>query len=237
MNDSKYIGLDAHQATISVAVLDSSGKLVMEAVLGTKAETILQFIHGLRGTLRVTLEEGTCAAWLHDVLKPHVAQVLVCDPRKNTLIKSGNKSDRIDARKLADLLYLDKLHPVFHGETGNRALKELLQMLKQYLGDRTTGRLFQARDGNPARNQQLNAVLGWATAQLSIERGTMHAFRHGRNSHMRQNGVPQNIVQDQVGHQDRRTNDLYTHNEEAFIRDTMEKLAGSCIQTPVVYPN
>jgi len=125
MSQEKYIGMDVHQATISVAVLDSSGKLVMEAVLETKAETILQFIHGLRGTLRVTLEEGTCAAWLHDVLKPHVAQVLVCDPRKNALIKSGNKSDRIDARKLADLLYLDKLHPVFHGETGNRALKEL----------------------------------------------------------------------------------------------------------------
>jgi transposase len=125
MNDTKYIGLDVHQATMSVAVLDGVGKLMMEAVLETKAATILQFIHGLRGTLRVTLEEGTCAAWLHDVLKPHVAQVVVCDPRKNALIKSGNKSDRIDARKLADLLYLDKLHPVFHGETGNRALKEL----------------------------------------------------------------------------------------------------------------
>jgi transposase len=125
MNDTKYIGLDVHQATISVAVLDSAGKLVMEAILETKAETIVQFIQGLRGSLRVTLEEGTCAAWLHDVLKPHVAQVLVCDPRKNALIKAGNKSDRIDAGKLADLLYLDKLHPVFHGEPGNRALKEL----------------------------------------------------------------------------------------------------------------
>jgi hypothetical protein len=60
MNDTKYIGLDVHQATISVAVLDSAGKLVMEAILETKAETILQFIHGLRGRLRVTLEEGTC---------------------------------------------------------------------------------------------------------------------------------------------------------------------------------
>jgi len=125
MNDSKYIGLDVHQATISVAVLDSAGKLVMEAILETKAETILQFIHGLRGSLHVTFEEGTCAAWLHDLLKPHVAQVLVCDPRKNALIKAGNKSDRVDARKLADLLYLNKLNPVFHGETGNRALKEL----------------------------------------------------------------------------------------------------------------
>jgi len=33
----------------------------------------------------VTFEEGTCAAWLHDLLKPHVTQVLVCDPRKNNL--------------------------------------------------------------------------------------------------------------------------------------------------------
>jgi len=125
MNDVKYIGLDVHQATISVAVLDSAGKLVMEAILETKAETILQFLRGLRGSLHVTFEEGTCAAWLHDLLKPHVAQVLVCDPRKNALIKAGNKSDRIDARKLADLLYLNKLNPVFHGETGIRVLKEV----------------------------------------------------------------------------------------------------------------
>ena len=30
MNDDKYIGLGVHQATISAAVLDSAGKLVME---------------------------------------------------------------------------------------------------------------------------------------------------------------------------------------------------------------
>ena len=125
MNDAKYIGLDVHQATISVAVLDSSGKLVMEAILETKAETILQFIHGLRGSLQVTLEEGTCAAWLHDLLKPHVTQVLVCDPRKNALMKAGNKNDRTDARKLAERLYLNKLNPVYHGQAGIRTLKEL----------------------------------------------------------------------------------------------------------------
>ena len=54
MNDIKCIGLDVHQATISAAVLDSTGKLVMECVLETKAATILQFIHGLRGSLHVT---------------------------------------------------------------------------------------------------------------------------------------------------------------------------------------
>src|ERR1700688_2149305 len=124
MNDAKYIGLDVHQATISAAVLASTGKIVMEVILETKAATLLEFIHGLRGSLRVTFEEGTCAAWLHDLLKPHVTEVMVCNPRKKALLKVGNKSDRIDARKLADLLRTGLLSPVYHGENGVRALKE-----------------------------------------------------------------------------------------------------------------
>jgi transposase len=114
MKDAKYIGLDVHQATISVAILDSAGKLVMEAILETKAETILQFICGLRGSLHVTFEEGTCAAWLYELLQRRVTQVVVCDPRKNALLKSGNKNDRIDARKLADPRGLvESLEPSF----------------------------------------------------------------------------------------------------------------------------
>jgi transposase len=125
MSSDKYIGMDVHQATISVAVLDSVGKLVMESILETKAATIVQFTHGLRGSLYVTFEEGTSAAWLYDLLKPHVTKVVVCDPRKNALLKAGNKSDRIDARKLAELLRTGLLSPVYHGEVGVRTLKEL----------------------------------------------------------------------------------------------------------------
>ena len=118
MNQAKYIGMDVHQATISVAVMDSAGKLILESILETKAATILQFISGLRGRLLVTFEEGTSAAWLYDLLKPHVANVLVCDPRKNALLKDGSKSDRIDARKLAELLRVNHLSPIYHGENG-----------------------------------------------------------------------------------------------------------------------
>jgi hypothetical protein len=97
----------------------------MEAIVETKAATILQFIHGVRGDLQVTFEEGTCAAWLYDLLKPHVTHVLVCDPRKNALLKVGNKSNRIDARKLAELLCSNLLRSVYHEDTGIRAVKEL----------------------------------------------------------------------------------------------------------------
>jgi hypothetical protein len=77
VNNARYIGLDVHQATVLAAALDSTGKLVMESTLETKAATILQFFRGVRGSLHVALEEGTCAAWLNDLLKPHVTTVLV----------------------------------------------------------------------------------------------------------------------------------------------------------------
>jgi hypothetical protein len=55
----------------------------MESMVETQASSLLQFIHGLRGELHVTWEESTWAAWLHDLLKHHVHEVLVCSPRRN----------------------------------------------------------------------------------------------------------------------------------------------------------
>ena len=97
MNSEKYIGLDVHQATISVAVLDSTGKLVMESILETKAATILEFFAGLRGTLSVTFEEGTWAASLYDLLKPHVPRLVVCNPRKNALLAAASSISAMGA--------------------------------------------------------------------------------------------------------------------------------------------
>jgi transposase len=127
MESTKYIGMDVHKDAISIAVLNSSGKLVMESIIETKAITILEFVHGLRGSLYLTFEEGTWAAWLYDLLKPHVTKLVVCDPRRNDYLKQGSKSDRIDARKLAELLRSNLLRPVYHGEHGVRPLKELAQ--------------------------------------------------------------------------------------------------------------
>jgi hypothetical protein len=56
--------------------MNASGKLVMESILESKAATLLQFLAGLRGNLSVTFEEGTWAAWLYDVLKPHVTHLV-----------------------------------------------------------------------------------------------------------------------------------------------------------------
>jgi transposase len=135
--DVKYIGMDVHKEAIVIAVLNDSGKLVMETIVETKASSLLQFIHGLRGELHVTWEEGTWAAWLYDLLLPQVHEVLVCNPRRNALLKEGNKSDKVDARKLADLLRTGMLRPVYHGENGLRTLRELARSYQTISKDLT----------------------------------------------------------------------------------------------------
>jgi Transposase len=117
MDKIRYIGLDVHRDTISAAVLNESGRLIQQSVLMTRTAAILDFIGGVRGTLQVTFEEGTHSAWLHDLLSRRVEKLVVCNPRKNALLKSGNKGDAIDARKLAELLRAGMLSAVYHGET------------------------------------------------------------------------------------------------------------------------
>ena len=71
MNSEKYIGLNVHQATISVAVLDSTGKLVMESILNKSRDhsAVLcgvagKFISHLRrrnlGRVAVRFTEAAC---------------------------------------------------------------------------------------------------------------------------------------------------------------------------------
>src|ERR1700674_3585656 len=127
MDNKKYIGMDVHKESISIAVMNGAGKMVMECVIETKASVILELIHGLRGDLQVTFEEGTWAAWLYDLLKPHVTELVVCDPRKNASMREGTQIDKINARRLAELLRLNHLNPVYHGEHGLRSLKELVR--------------------------------------------------------------------------------------------------------------
>ena len=163
MDSKKYIGMDVHKEATTVAVMNAAGKLIMESVVETKAATIVQFLEGLRGDLYVTFEEGTWAAWLYDLLQPRVTKVVVCDPRRNALLKTGNKSDRIDARKLAELLRAGLLSAVYHGQTGLLTLKALC---RSYLDDqqRSHARHESAEGTVPKLEYSLRGCLGLCTA-------------------------------------------------------------------------
>ncbi|MDP9179698.1 MAG: transposase [Gemmatimonadota bacterium] len=132
-----YVGMDVHRASIMMVVLNGAGKVVMQLVLETGAERVRGFLKQLRGKVYVTFEEGTQAGWLHDVVRPLVTEVVVCDPRHNKLVQSGNKNDRVDAQKLAELLRNGSLRAVYHGDNGARTLKELVRNYDCLVSDTT----------------------------------------------------------------------------------------------------
>jgi transposase len=109
----------------------------MEVTIESQAAALLDFIRGLRGTLQVALEEGTYAEWLYGLLAPRVAKIVVCDPRQNPRRLGEKKSDRLDARKLADWLRLGTLKPVYHGHPQGPALRELARSYRTLVSDTT----------------------------------------------------------------------------------------------------
>jgi transposase len=125
MEDIKYIAFDVHQVTTVISVLNAAGREVKTAILPTQPQPLIAFLEGLRGTLYLTFEEGTYAAWLYDLLADRVKKLIVCDPRRNALLKEGNKTDANDANKLAELLRLGSLQAVYHGSRSMRPLQEL----------------------------------------------------------------------------------------------------------------
>jgi hypothetical protein len=103
-SEIKYIGLDVHKETISIALLNGSGKLVMESIIETEAATILQFVNSLRGQLHMTFEEGTWAGWLYDRMSRRKLMYSVgTNPpeEKSDLcsldrIRGGNEANEVD---------------------------------------------------------------------------------------------------------------------------------------------
>src|SRR6266571_4199453 len=128
MKRDQYMGMDVHQAMTVVVVLDAKGKVILETMVTTEAAAIIRLVQSLSGPLRVTFEETTQAAWLYEVVRHLVAEVVVCDPRRNKLLGEGSKGDKPDARKLAELLRAGMLRSVYHGHESTRTLKELVRV-------------------------------------------------------------------------------------------------------------
>jgi transposase len=123
MDEIKYAGIDLHQSTCLIAVHDQYGKPITESIVETRAETLRGFFGGLSGVIHVAFEVGTQSAWLYEILKSQVSSITVCDVRAHK--RRGNKSDRIDAHKLANWLRLGELKAVYQGDRNVRKLRDL----------------------------------------------------------------------------------------------------------------
>lgn len=159
MKYDKYMGMDVHQATTVVAVMDAEGKVILETIVATEASAIVRVMESIKGPLHVTFEESTQAEWLYGVVRGFVAEAIVCDPRHNKLLGEGSKGDKIDARKLADLLRTGMVRRVYHGNQGRGQLRQLVRGYEALSADtkRTMVRIkavFRAR-GIPTPGRQV----------------------------------------------------------------------------------
>jgi integrase len=104
--------------------------------------------------------------------------------------------------------------------------KNTVQTLQQFLEGRNNGLVFPSSNGTPLQDRDIVFdVLYPICDKLGIERGGMHAFRHGRVSLMRVSGAPEDLVKRQIGHSSLKTTSGYTHFSEDFQRDLANRLS------------
>ena len=132
---TKYVGLDVHQATTVASVREENGRVIARTILATEGLALVEFFGGMRGSIRVALEEGTQAQWLHDLLSPQLDRVVVCDRRGQR--RQGNHGDQVDADRLSDELRRGGLRAVYHGSSERLALKELSRTYQNLVEDST----------------------------------------------------------------------------------------------------
>ncbi len=104
------VGLDVHSARSNLCILDDNGKKIKERVVRGSPREVVRELGRLDQPFRICYEASTSCGWLYDQLSPLATHVAVAHPGQLRLIfKSKRKNDRVDAAKLAKLLYLDEV--------------------------------------------------------------------------------------------------------------------------------
>lgn len=125
MNSIKYIGLDAHSSTCSFCVIDPRGAEIENKTIVTNGRLLVDYLQSLGGKIILAFEECDLSCWLFDILHKHAHKVIVCNPAQNAQYKRA-KTDKLDARDLAQLLRGGYLKPVFHDASQREKLRTLV---------------------------------------------------------------------------------------------------------------
>ena len=101
----RYIGLDVHSASCTAGVISAKGKRLQSVVLETNGKVLVDFLKTIPQKRHLIIEEGTHANWLHEILSPHVFQMIVVGVPKN----KGQKNDKLDSFGLAEKLRIGSI--------------------------------------------------------------------------------------------------------------------------------
>jgi transposase len=97
----RYIGIDAHSSSCTLAVMGPTGKRIKEWLVETDRGTLMDAVRSVAGERYVCFEEGTLSDWLYETLEPLTKNIDVVHPPKRM---RGNKNDSSDAWALAEAM-------------------------------------------------------------------------------------------------------------------------------------
>ena len=122
----RYIGLDAHASSCTLAVIGPSGKRLTSLVVATNGAALIEAIRSIPKNRHLCLEEGPLAGWLYETLAPHVQESVVA----GVVQSRGPKSDQRDAFGLAEQLRIGAITRRIYKERGQ--FTRLVYLAKAY---------------------------------------------------------------------------------------------------------
>jgi len=132
------VGLDVHQAWSCMCILDEHGKVVNRMTVAGRWPKLVAELEKLNHPMAVCFEASCGYGHLYEQLSRLAQRVVVAHPGQLRLIfRSKRKNDRVDAEKLAKLLYLDEVPVVHVPDVNVRDWRSLIQFRNRLIARRT----------------------------------------------------------------------------------------------------
>jgi transposase len=134
----RYIGMDVHKREVAICFVDRNGKVLKRCRCACTRETLEKLARTqFTAQDQVALETTTNAWAVADLIRPHVARVLVSNPVKTRIIAEAKvKTDKVDAEVLAQLLRCNYLPEVWAPDGQTRLVRRLSSRRAGLVADR-----------------------------------------------------------------------------------------------------
>ncbi len=133
----RYIGMDVHAASCTLAVISEKGRKLKDFPVETNGQALVEAVRMIPGQKHLVFEEGLQSAWLYETLSPHVDEIVIAGISESR----GQKSDKGDAYSLAEDLRV--------GNIGKRVFKAP----RQFTNLREFSRIHMTLVGDVVRGQ------------------------------------------------------------------------------------
>lgn len=121
-----FIAIDWAMSNMAIARMTKKSNEIKAIDVPADIKELQLYLQNLKGNKCLTFEETTTSHWLYTELNEHADKIIVCDPYRNKLLSEGAKTDKIDARKLVQLLKANLLKEVFHSNDKYIALRKMV---------------------------------------------------------------------------------------------------------------